>query len=138
MLCSGLNVRARLPVAPGRGANPRARRYIDRLISKRKIVLDSLNVHRLVVTSVMLAAKFFDDMYLDNQHYAAVGGVPKIEMNILELEFLFLLEFNLFVTTADYDMYRSALHAKLETSAPNMAQTQQPLSPWGGGAGNFS
>jgi len=91
--------------------------YIDRLISKRKVVLDALNVHRLVVTSVMLAAKFFDDMYLDNHHYAAVGGVPKTEMNILELEFLFLLEFNLFVTTADYDMYRSALYAKLETTS---------------------
>ena len=62
----------------------------------------------------MLAAKFFDDHYLDNQHYAAVGGVPKGEMNVLELEFLFLLEFNLHVTRADYDMYRTALHAKFE------------------------
>jgi hypothetical protein len=88
--------------------------YIDRLITKRRIVLDQLNVHRLLVTSVMLAAKFFDDHYLDNQHYAAVGGVPKGEMNILELEFLFLLEFNLHVTRADYDMYRTALHAKFE------------------------
>ena len=77
-------------------------------------MLDPLNVHRLLVTSVMLAAKFFDDHYLDNQHYAAVGGVPKGEMNILELEFLFLLEFNLHVTQADYDMYRTALHAKFE------------------------
>ena len=88
--------------------------YIDRLITKRRIVLDQLNVHRLLVTSVMLAAKFFDDHYLDNQHYAAVGGVPKAEMNVLELEFLFLLEFNLHVTRADYDMYRTALHAKFE------------------------
>jgi hypothetical protein len=90
--------------------------YIDRLITKRRIVLDPLNVHRLLVTSVMLAAKFFDDHYLDNQHYAAVGGVPKGEMNVLELEFLFLLEFNLHVTRADYDMYKTALHAKFEGS----------------------
>jgi len=92
--------------------------YIDRLITKRRIVLDQFNVHRLLVTSVMLAAKFFDDHYLDNQHYAAVGGVPKGEMNVLELEFLFLLEFNLHVTRADYDMYRTALYAKFEGSHP--------------------
>lgn len=88
--------------------------YIDRLITKRRVVLDPLNVHRLLVTSVMLAAKFFDDHYLDNQHYAAVGGVPQGEMNTLELEFLFLLEFSLFVSRTDYDMYREALHAKFQ------------------------
>jgi hypothetical protein len=92
--------------------------YIDRLITKRRIILDQYNVHRLLVTSVMLAAKFFDDHYLDNQHYAAVGGVPKGEMNVLELEFLFLLEFNLHVTRADYDMYRTALYAKFEGTHP--------------------
>ena len=98
--------------------------------------MDALNVHRLIVTSVMLAAKFFDDMYLDNHHYAAVGGVPKAEMNILELEFLFLLEFNLFVTTSDYDMYRSALCAKLETQvgpAPSQLHaTTAPMPAWVG------
>lgn len=88
--------------------------YIDRLITKKRIILDPLNVHRLLVTSVMLAAKFFDDHYLDNQHYAAVGGVPKGEINTLELEFLFLLEFNLHVTQDDYEMYRKALNAKSE------------------------
>jgi hypothetical protein len=86
--------------------------YIDRLITRRKIVLDSLNVHRLLVTAVMLSAKFFDDHYLDNQHYASVGGVSKVEMNTLELEFLFLLEFNLHVTTQDYEAYHNALLSK--------------------------
>lgn len=38
--------------------------YVDRLITRRRVVLDPLNVHRLVVTSVMLSAKFFDDHYL--------------------------------------------------------------------------
>ena len=30
--------------------------YIDRLITRRKIVMDTLNVHRLIITSIMLAA----------------------------------------------------------------------------------
>ena len=102
--------------------------YIDRLITKRRIVLDPLNVHRLLVTSVMLAAKFFDDHYLDNQHYAAVGGVPKGEMNVLELEFLFLLEFNLHVTRADYDMYRTALQAKFEGTLQQRHLLEDPYN----------
>ena len=92
--------------------------YIDRLITKRKIVLDQLNVHRLLVTSVMLAAKFFDDVYFDNQHYAQVGGVSKLEINLLELEFLFLLEFDLYVKRTEYDMYRTALHTKFGGTLP--------------------
>jgi hypothetical protein len=92
--------------------------YIDRLITLRRVVLDALNVHRVLITSVMLAAKFFDDLYLDNEHYAAVGGIPNHEMNTLELEFLFLLEFNLHVTTADYDLYRTTLYNKFKGMFP--------------------
>jgi len=47
-----------------------------------------------------------------------VGGVSKTEMNTLELEFLFLIEFNLHVTTPDYEAYRSALNAKYDARPP--------------------
>lgn len=87
--------------------------YVDRLITKDKLRLDHLNVHRVIITAVMLSAKFFDDHYLDNAHYAAVGGVPKAEMNSLELEFLFMLEFQLHVSPDDYLRYFDALKRKL-------------------------
>ena len=36
--------------------------YIDRIIqSNPTFVVNSLNIHRLLITSIMLAAKFFDD-----------------------------------------------------------------------------
>ena len=90
--------------------------YIDRLITRQKIEMDPLNVHRLIITSIMLAAKFFDDHYLDNAHYSQVGGIPRDEINALELEFLFLIEFDLFVSSKDYDMYHTALGKKAETN----------------------
>ena len=38
--------------------------YIDRIIqSNPTFVVNSLNIHRLLITSIMLAAKFFDDQY---------------------------------------------------------------------------
>jgi len=63
--------------------------YIDRLIQRNNFLLTSLNIHRVIITSVMLAAKFFDDQYFNNAYYAKVGGVPGGEMNCLEVEFLF-------------------------------------------------
>ena len=49
--------------------------YIDRLIQRNNFLLTELNVHRVVITAVLLAAKFFDDAYYNNAYYAKVGGV---------------------------------------------------------------
>ena len=46
--------------------------YIDRLIQRNNILLTGLNVHRIIITAVMLAAKFFDDHYFNNSYYAKV------------------------------------------------------------------
>jgi len=84
--------------------------YIDRIIQQNPtFVVNSLNIHRLLITSVMLAAKFFDDQYFNNAYYAKVGGVPAPEMNTLEVEFLFMTNFSLFVTTDTYRQYYQEL-----------------------------
>lgn len=57
-----------------------------------------LNVHRLLLTGVLLSAKFLDDRYFNNAFYAKVGGVSTAELNRLELEMLQLLEFRMSVT----------------------------------------
>lgn len=35
--------------------------YLDRFIHRTNLCLNSLNIHRLLITSVMVAAKFMDD-----------------------------------------------------------------------------
>jgi len=95
--------------------------YIDRLIQRNpQFVITSLNVHRLLVTSIMMAAKFFDDTYCNNAYYAKVGGVPCNEMNSLELEFLFLINFSLHVTPECFERYQSelVLHAVCSNERP--------------------
>ena len=136
--------------------------YIDRIIQRNaSFMITSLNIHRLLITrsirscrarvvaeillnfcySVMVSAKFFDDIYYDNAYYAKVhsseifcylatpltktfswslhcalrtahcalrekvGGIPTAEMNSLELEFLFMINFTLNVTP---EVYRCA------------------------------
>lgn len=79
--------------------------YIDRLIQRNNFLLTELNVHRVVITAVLLAAKFFDDAYYNNAYYAKVGGVLVEEMNNLECQFLFKIDFSLRVLPDDFEKY---------------------------------
>ncbi|KAJ6811299.1 cyclin-P3-1-like isoform X2 [Iris pallida] len=44
--------------------------YIDRFLQQPDFLLTSFNVHRLLVTSVVIAAKFIDDGFFKNAYYA--------------------------------------------------------------------
>jgi formylmethanofuran dehydrogenase subunit D len=83
--------------------------YIDRLIQRNHFLLSELNVHRVCITAVLLAAKFFDDAYYNNAYYAKVGGVLVSEMNGLEVEFLFRINFSLHVTPEEFIKYQEEL-----------------------------
>eukprot|EP00578_Thalassiosira_sp_NH16_P005647 CAMPEP_0181137584 /NCGR_PEP_ID=MMETSP1071-20121207/33781_1 /TAXON_ID=35127 /ORGANISM="Thalassiosira sp., Strain NH16" /LENGTH=556 /DNA_ID=CAMNT_0023224343 /DNA_START=478 /DNA_END=2148 /DNA_ORIENTATION=+ len=83
--------------------------YIDRLIQRNNFLLTDLNVHRVVITAVLLAAKFFDDAYYNNAYYAKVGGVLVEEMNNLECQFLFKIDFSLRVLPEVFDKYSAEL-----------------------------
>lgn len=57
----------------------------------------------------MIAAKFFDDRYYSNEHYARVGGISSLEMNQLEREYLQLINFNLYISPILFFRYRERL-----------------------------
>ena len=87
----------------------------------RNIVLTSLNVHRILITSVLISTKVFDDEFYKNAYYAKLGGVSTSELNSLELEFLSLVNFNLFVTTEVFDKYQNELRSFVSVSPTNSA-----------------
>nr|GEW63000.1 cullin-1 [Tanacetum cinerariifolium] len=87
--------------------------YIDRLVHRHPgSLVVSLNVHRLLVTSIMVAAKVLDDVHYNNAFYARVGGVTNVELNRLEVEFLFMLDFELTVSSRVFESY--CLHLERE------------------------
>ncbi|KAL5208839.1 hypothetical protein ABZP36_033274 [Zizania latifolia] len=86
--------------------------------------VDSYSVHRLLITSVMVAAKFMDDIHYNNAYFARVGGVEVAEMNGLELELLFALRFRLNVTPATFAAYCAELEGEVMMAADN-----HPLLP---------
>ncbi|KAF8115566.1 hypothetical protein N665_0025s0034 [Sinapis alba] len=90
--------------------------YLDRFIQKQPFVpIDSFNVHRLIITSVLVSAKFMDDMCYNNAFYAKIGGITTEEMNLLELDFLFGIGFQLNVTLSTYNNYCSSLQREMVT-----------------------
>jgi hypothetical protein len=81
--------------------------YVDRIVRRHSdFIVCKLNVHRLIVTSMMLSVKFFDDVYYSNAYYAKVGGVRGSEMNVLEAHFLRLLDWDLFVKPEEFEAYK--------------------------------
>lgn len=84
--------------------------YIDRVIlANTNFLPNSFTVHRIVVASITIAAKFFDDRYYSNRYYAQIGGLPVAELNTLEIELLYMLAFNLFVSESHFKTYKSSL-----------------------------
>jgi hypothetical protein len=65
--------------------------------------ITALSVHRLLITAVLVAAKFLDDSYFNNAYYAKVGGISLEEMNALELDFLLRCDFRLHVVPEAFD-----------------------------------
>jgi Cyclin len=85
--------------------------YVERLCTRGLIVLTELNVHRLLITASTISAKFLNDSYYQNSYYARVGGLSCAELNRLELEFLFLIDFRLSLAEGEYCDFVSSLFA---------------------------
>lgn len=84
--------------------------YIDRIVKLHPtFTICQRTIHRLVATSMMLSAKFNDDIYYSNAYYAKVCGLTLKEINALECEFLKLLSWKLDVSTQEYEMYRDGV-----------------------------
>ncbi|KAI8380176.1 cyclin PHO80-like protein, partial [Blakeslea trispora] len=80
--------------------------YFDRISRlDQTFTINSFNIHRLLITSVVVASKFTSDIFYANTRYAKVGGLPLLELNQLELEFLFLIDFQLHVQLEDLQAY---------------------------------
>ncbi|ODV83638.1 hypothetical protein CANARDRAFT_182420, partial [[Candida] arabinofermentans NRRL YB-2248] len=63
--------------------------YIDLLtLSYPIFVVNSLTVHRFLLTATTIASKALCDSFCSNSHYSKVGGVNLMELNLLEIEFL--------------------------------------------------
>lgn len=69
--------------------------------------INRLSIHRLMLTNIMVAAKFFDDSFYSNSSYSEVGGVSLKEINTLERELLNLIHFDLSISSEEFTATKS-------------------------------
>jgi len=93
---------------------------VDRLLEYDggRLPLTMRNVHRIFLASLVVSAKYHEDLVYSNGHYAKAGGVHLREVNRLERVILTSLNFNLRVVPDQYQMYEDTLH--------NMSASRNP------------
>uniref|UniRef100_A0A7S0M7S4 Cyclin n=1 Tax=Cryptomonas curvata TaxID=233186 RepID=A0A7S0M7S4_9CRYP len=101
--------------------------YLERLSQRRSSLrLTSKTIQRLLLVAVMTATKYLEDICCLNTRWAATGELTLHEINALELEFLFVIEFELSVQPEEYARCVATLRA--------FAASQRIASAAGGGA----
>ena len=80
--------------------------YIERLIFNTGLLLTSRNWRRIVLTSMIIASKIWDDNSFENGHFSQVfANLGVNEINTLERIFLELINYKVFVKQSEYFKY---------------------------------
>jgi Cyclin len=70
--------------------------YIDRLCALYPAFsVNSLTIHRFLITAATVSAKGLSDSFWNNSTYARVGGIKLAELGLLELDFLYRLDWRI-------------------------------------------
>jgi Cyclin len=70
--------------------------FIDRLCTLYPaFTITSLTIHRFLVAAATVGAKGLSDFYYSNATYARVGGIKVAELCLLELEFLYRVDWKI-------------------------------------------
>ena len=83
--------------------------YIDRICKINNFFLTYYNIHKLILAAFIIAIKYNEDNYYSMIIYSKIGGVTITELNHLEIEFLKLIKFNLFIPEMLYNKYYNDL-----------------------------
>jgi len=67
--------------------------------------LSSLTCHRFIIASITVCSKGLCDTFCTNSLYARVGGIPISELNVLEREFLSMIDWRLTCTREVLEEY---------------------------------
>eukprot|EP00299_Pterocystis_sp_00344_P005789 c17525_g1_i1.p1 GENE.c17525_g1_i1~~c17525_g1_i1.p1 ORF type:complete len:368 (-),score=20.79 c17525_g1_i1:41-1144(-) len=105
-----------------------------RVCMQNNINLSIYNVHRLLIASIMVLAKFYDDEIDSNSRWARIAGLKKNEINNLEIELLNRCQFDLRVSPQDFhdmvfELIDFARHPPKPTPFPSPSSLSISPSP---------
>ena len=80
--------------------------YIDRLCEIADITLTYYNIHRILFAAVLMAIKYNEDNFYDNNFYAEIAGVKSKELKMIEYTFLDMVDFKMFIDDETFEKYK--------------------------------
>ncbi|KAJ9477332.1 PHO85 cyclin PHO80 [Pseudozyma hubeiensis] len=106
--------------------------YIDRVCERLEgFTICGLTVHRFICAAILCASKALCDAFNTNEHYAKVGGISLQEINLLEKEFLQIIDWRLICGGAELQHYYASLvrnHKDYVLDEPKNTQQQERIS----------
>ena len=93
--------------------------YIDRVCNMNHFIITYYNIHKLILAAFILAIKYNEDYYYSMIYYSKVGGISLTELKNLELEFLILIRYKLYIQTKLFDKYYSDLMSLKNVDSEN-------------------
>ena len=82
---------------------------IDKIISNGKIIVNYKNINRLFYTCLMITQKYYEDNSLNNKIYADLVGVNCDELLNMEMEYMNLIDFELFIKDDEFTKYKQKI-----------------------------
>ena len=80
--------------------------YIERYIFNTGLLLTSRNWRRILLTSMIISSKLWDDNSFENGHFSQVfANLGVSEINTLERIFLELINYNVYIKQSEYFKY---------------------------------
>jgi hypothetical protein len=83
--------------------------YINNIKGRSSFTVVKHTVHRLILTALVVSAKVFDDLHINNERFAHLGGISLKELNRLEIEYLILINFELRMDVSTYEIFYTSL-----------------------------
>ena len=83
--------------------------YIDRFCQNNNFILTKYNIYKLILTSFVVAMKYNEDFIYSMDIFSKIGGLSLSELKKLELKFLFMIQFDLYIDKELYENYYNNL-----------------------------
>lgn len=89
---------------------------------------DEACIHRLVAVALLVAMKCVVDCVLKSDFYAKIVGITVQELVELELRYVEMMRYELFVPTSEFVEHCAAFRERIASLSPDPAQCSSPSS----------
>ena len=98
--------------------------YINRIIALTGLSLQTTNWRPLIFVSLMISQKIWDDKYLSNGDFSYIYPFfEKSQLNILEMKFLEMIQYNVYVKLSVYMTFYLELKTLVQDEYVNKAMS---------------